>query len=52
MSQSPDIFLSYSREDQVVARRFAEAFESLEPRRDVREMHQVIHYKLQSPTDA
>jgi TolB-like protein/Tfp pilus assembly protein PilF len=27
MSASPDIFLSYNREDQAVARRFAEAFE-------------------------
>jgi TolB-like protein len=28
MSASPDIFLSYNREDQAIARRFAEAFES------------------------
>ena len=28
MSESPDIFLSYNREDQATARRFAEAFEA------------------------
>ena len=28
MTAAPDIFLSYNREDQVVARRFAEAFEA------------------------
>ncbi len=27
MAAPPDIFLSYNREDQAVARRFAEAFE-------------------------
>jgi hypothetical protein len=28
MSVAPDTFLSYNREDQVVARRFAEAIEA------------------------